>query len=100
VDLRFAYGLTFLLCVVVGWLILLVFRKATGRQAPIHPAKAFWVGIGLLLACCLASSIIESCRSSDAPDAVNAERVRRAAGGAMGDSDGPRVHEPSNADPR
>jgi hypothetical protein len=97
VDLRFAYGLTFLFCTVVGYLILLMFRQVTGGQKEINPAKAFWVGMGLLLACCLASSIIESWRSSDEPAAVNEERVRRAADGAMGDSDGPRVYEPSDS---
>jgi hypothetical protein len=69
----------------------------TGGQEEISLAKAFWVGMGLLIASCLASSIIESWRSSDEPDAVNEERVRRAAEGPMGEPGGPRVHEPSDS---
>jgi hypothetical protein len=94
VDLRFAYGLTLLFCMVIGYLILLVFRKVTGGQGEISPAKAFWVGVGLLIAYCLAASIIQSWKGSDEPDAVNEERVRRAAEGELWESNAPRGREP------
>jgi hypothetical protein len=53
--------------------------------------------MGLLLAVCLASSIMEGWRSADEPDAVNEERVRRAAEGPMEEAGGPRVYEPSDS---
>jgi hypothetical protein len=59
-DMRFARGITLLICMGVGYLILLGSRKATGGKDEINPVTATVVGFALLMALCFLMSLVQS----------------------------------------
>jgi hypothetical protein len=64
-DMRFAYGITLLICMGVGFLVLLAFRKATSGKDEINPMTALIVGFVLLMALCFLTSVAQSWGSPD-----------------------------------